>query len=339
MISRTGWPQRSNAKAASGAADRLAHDSLRRFAADVRDGLAQRDQKRLPSKYLYDALGSALFEAICHLPEYGLTRAEERLLGRHALELSRRIPAPAVVAELGSGSGRKTRNLLRALASGRELVYRPIDISPASLGRCRRELSELPRVRVLAIEGEYLDGLLEVASKRPAPGPLLVLFLGSTIGNLDRPATLAFLRQVRALLRTGDALLLGADLMKDPQALLAAYDDALGVTAAFNRNLIVRLNRELGADCDPLWFEHLALYNHAERRIEMHLATKEARRLRIAGAGVDVPLGPGETIWTESCHKFSLGELDRLAVRAGFRSEAQWIDEEWPFADCLWVAD
>jgi dimethylhistidine N-methyltransferase len=305
----------------------------------VRAGLTRPGQKELPSKYLYDALGSALFEAICELPEYGLTRAEERLLRRHAEEIAARWPPPAVVAELGSGTGRKTRVLLEALAARREVVYSPIEISPAALANCRRELADLPSVRIRALEAEYLDGLAEVAETRPSEGGLLVLFLGSTIGNFDRPAMSSFLRRVRKLLRAGDALLLGADLDKAVDALVAAYDDPLGVTAAFNRNLLTRMQRELGADCDPRAFAHLALYREADRRIEMHLASTRDQRIRVPAAGLHVFVGEGETIWTESCHKFSLRDLHRLAFLSGFRSEGQWVDPEWPFAECLWVAD
>ena len=309
------------------------------FAAEVRGGLTKPGQKELPSKYLYDPLGSALFEAICELPEYGLTRAEERLLRRHAEDIAARWPPPGVVAELGSGTGRKTRILLEALAARREIDYCPIEISSTALAACQRELADLRSVRVMGLEREYLDGLAAVVAGRPPEGGLLVLFLGSTVGNFDRAATAGFLRRVRRLLRAGDALLLGADLEKAVDALLAAYDDALGVTAAFNRNLIVRLNRELGADLDPFLFEHLALYSNADRRVEMHLAATCDLQVRVPEAGVDVRLRKGETIWTESCHKFSLQELRRLAFRSGFRCEGQWVDREWPFAECLWVAD
>jgi L-histidine N-alpha-methyltransferase len=308
------------------------------FAADVHDGLTRPGQKELPSKYLYDALGSALFEAICELPEYGLTRAEDRLLRRHADEMVSRQPGPSVVAELGCGSGRKTRTLVEAFASRGPFTYAPIDVSPTALAACQMALSDLASVRVLGIAGEYLDGLAEACVRRPSGGHLAVLFLGSTLGNFDRPAALSFLRQIRRVLLPGDTLLLGADLEKPVPALLAAYDDSLGVTAAFNRNLLVRLNRELDAGCDPRLFHHLAVYREDERRIEMHLQASRELRLTIPRAGVDVSLGRGETLWTESCHKFNPAELDRLGARAGFRCDAQWIDREWPFADCLWVA-
>src|ERR1700726_2322452 len=182
------------------------------FSADVRAGLARPGQKELPSKYLYDDVGSALFEVISHLPEYGLTRADERLLQRHASEIVHRLPAPVVVAELGSGSGKKTRWILEALSRRQATSYCPIEISPAALAMCRRELGDIDSISIVGFEREYLDGLQEVAARREDPEHLLVLFLGSTIGNFDRPAGARFLREVRRILQAGDALLLGPDL-------------------------------------------------------------------------------------------------------------------------------
>jgi L-histidine Nalpha-methyltransferase len=309
------------------------------FALDVRQGLQKKPQKELPSKYFYDATGSALFEVICQLPEYGLTRAEERLLSRHAKEIVDILEGPVVVAELGSGTGRKTRFVLEALCGRQPTSYHPIEISPSALAACERELRDINCISIVGFESEYLNGLLEVAARREEGERLLVLFLGSTIGNFDGDASIAFLKRLRSILREGDALLLGADLVKPVETLVSAYDDALGVTAAFNRNLLRRINRELAADFDLGRFEHLAMYNHETHSIEMHLRSLEEQEVAVGLAGVTVPLRFGETIWTETSHKYSHAELFRMAAEAGFRSEAQWVDREWPFVDSLWIGE
>src|ERR1700688_378483 len=250
----------------------VARFSLADFGAEVRSGLTQPGQKELPSKYLYDEVGSALFEVITALPEYGLCRADERLLRRHAEEIVRPLlPAPIVVPELGSGSGKKTRWILQALARRQRTRYYPIEISPTALAQCAKELGQMDWVSIVGLERPYLDGLLSVAASRRPGERLLVLFLGSTIGNFDRPAGEQFLRQVRHRLNAGDALLLGTDLEKPLAQIHAAYDDPLGVTAAFDLNLLARINRELGGNFDLANFRHLAHYNSEERRIEMHL--------------------------------------------------------------------
>src|SRR5437879_9072183 len=220
------------------------------FAVDVCNGLTKPGQKELPSKYLYDTVGSRLFDVITVLPEYGVTRAEERILRRHSREIAARLPSPAIVAELGSGSGKKTRWILEALCRRQRTSYYPIEISHTALAMCARELGDIDSISILGFEREYLDGLLEVAAQRRHGQHLLVLFLGSTIGNFDRPAGVNFLREVRHILAPGDAMLLGTDLMKSNSQLIAAYDDQLGVTAAFNLNLLARINRELDADFD-----------------------------------------------------------------------------------------
>ena len=309
------------------------------FAIDVRAGLTKPGQRELPSKYLYDEVGSELFEAICLLPEYGLTRADTRLLRKHANEIISRMPLPAHVAELGSGSGKKTRYLLEALACHRQTFYYPIEISPAALAACEKELGRLDCVSMVGYEKPYLEGLRAVAARREANEHLCVLFLGSTIGNFDRPPADDFLRQVREVLEPGDSLLLGTDFEKDVNAQLVAYDDPVGVTAAFNLNLLARINRELGADFPLRDFRHLALWNSADRRIEMHLQSLRRQRVNIPGAALLVRMEEGETIWTESSHKYRPTEPEEMAERAGFRQIAQWVDEEWPFAQNLWIVD
>jgi L-histidine N-alpha-methyltransferase len=306
--------------------------------ADVREGLTKRGQKELPSKYLYDTVGSALFEVISLLPEYGLTRADERLLRRHSEDVVARLTPPTVVAELGSGSGKKTRFMLEALSRHRHISYCPIEISRSALTMCERELGDIDSVSIVGFEREYLDGLLEVAARRRAGEQLLVLFLGSTIGNFEHPADVKFLRQVRHILQSGDALLLGTDLLKPLPQLLEAYDDPLGVTAAFNLNLLSRMNRELHADFALEHFEHVARFNPDVSSVEMHIRSLKKQIVSIPAADLSVTLLEGETIWTESSHKYSLAEVSRIASEAGFRSDAQWIDEEWPFAENLLIA-
>jgi len=309
------------------------------FAAEVRAGLTRAGQKELPSKYLYDDVGSALFEVISHLPEYGLTRADERLLRRYSDDIADRVAGPVAIAELGSGSGRKTRWLLEAFCRRQRTSYYPVEISHSALVMCERELSDIDAISIVGFEREYLDGLLEVAAYRKSGQRLLVLFLGSTIGNFDRPAGVKFLSDVRCILQPGDSLLLGTDIEKSSIELLRAYDDELGVTAAFNLNLLARVNRELGADFDLSQFAHLARINDEVRSVEMHLESRRHQAVSISAAEIVVEFQEGETIWTESSHKYALGEIYEMARAAGFRCEVQWVDEQWPFAENLLVAE
>lgn len=308
------------------------------FAADVRAGLTRDGQKELPSKYLYDEVGSALFEVISHLPEYGLTRADERLLQRHASEMVQHLDAPVAVAELGSGSGKKTRWILEALSHWQRTFYYPVEISRSALAMCERELSDIDAISIVGFEREYLDGLLEVAARRQPNQRLFVLFLGSTIGNFDRAAGIKFLSELRRILQPGDSLLLGTDLEKPSTQLLRAYDDELGVTAAFNLNLLARINRELDADFDLAQFAHVARINPVARSVEMHLQSKVRQTVRIPVAGLRVEFQEGETIWTESSHKYSSDEVFQMARDSDFCCQAQWIDEQWSFAENLLIA-
>lgn len=313
-------------------------EPISEFGEEVRAGLLQPGQKELPSKYLYDDVGSALFEVISVLPEYGLTRADERLLRRHAKEIVGQLPTPVVVAELGSGSGKKTRWILEALARRQQTYYCPIEISGKALAMCHRELGDLECISIVGFEREYLDGLLEVTARREDGEHLLVLFLGSTIGNFDHPAGVEFLKGVRCILRAGDALLLGTDMQKPIPQLIQAYDDPLGVTAAFNLNLLARINRELDADFDLQQFEHVARFNSKTSSVEMHLRSRRDQKVTIAGAGASVRFREGETIWTESSHKYSHHEILQLTMASGFRFQAQWVDSEWEFAENLLIA-
>jgi dimethylhistidine N-methyltransferase len=306
------------------------------FALNVRSGLGRAGQKELPSKYLYDDVGSALFEAITRLPEYGLTRAEERILREHSDDIAEHLMAHGMVVELGSGSGRKTRQILEALAHHKSMTYCPIEISSAALVRCERELDDLAHVSILGFETEYLDGLSKAVARRKPGDAVVVLFLGSSIGNFDRGPAEELLRKIRHAIEPGDMLLLGTDLEKPLTQLIPAYDDALGVTGAFNRNLLARINRELGGDFDLSRFEHVALYNARERRVEMHLRSMETQTVNIEEANFTFLCD--ETIWTESCHKYGNNEPPEIARRTGFECNAQWVDVEWQFAENLFVA-
>jgi len=317
----------------------IAQHSRPNLAGEVRAGLCRPGQKELPSKYLYDEIGSALFEVVSVLPEYGLTRADERLLHRHAADIVSRLKPQVLVAELGSGSGKKTRWLLEALARLQCTIYCPIEISPTALARCESELGRIECVSIVGFERPYLDGLLAAAARRNENDQLLVLFLGSTIGNFDRDAAERFLTEVRRILFRGDALLLGTDLEKPLPQLLAAYDDSLGVTAAFNLNLLARINRELGANFDLRAFRHEARYNTQHQRVEMHLRSMGDQTVSIPRAGCSVSFLKEETIWTESSHKYRAEDIPAMARRNGFRCDSQWMDTEWPFAESLLIAE
>jgi len=306
------------------------------FAGAVRAGLSKHP-KELPSRYFYDEIGSALFDAITALPEYGLTRADARVLRHHAREIVACAGEPLTVAELGSGSGAKTRWVLQAVAEREPVTYYPIDVSCKALDGCVRELDEFGTI--VPLHASYLDGLREVVSRRRGRQRLLVLFLGSTIGNFDRPAIVPFLREVRETLRRGDSLLLGTDLLKPIHTMVRAYADPTGVTSAFNLNLLGRINRELGGDFDLRHFAHVARYNPRERRIEMHLKSTRRQKVTIRGSDFTCEFATGETIWTEACHKFRAEEIAEFAEAAGFICDAQWIDEEWPFAESLLLAE
>ncbi|HZU27022.1 MAG TPA: L-histidine N(alpha)-methyltransferase [Bryobacteraceae bacterium] len=313
----------------------LATAAMEEFAADVRRGLSGAGQKQLPPKYFYDDLGSALFDAITLLPEYGLTRADIRILQRCSQEVAASFARDVAVAELGSGSGRKTRFVLEALRRHQpETSYYAIDVSPAALDRCRRELEALARVEPLHCG--YLDGVRHIVACRRPHQQLLILFLGSSIGNYDRESAAAFLAGLRQFLEPGDALLIGADLVKSADVVVPAYDDALGVTAAFNKNVLTRMNRELGAGFDLSSFDHVAVWREEELRIEMHLRSRRAQTIAIPGADCRAEFRAGETIWTESSHKYRLDDLRGMAGQTGFVFENAWTDGEWGFAECLW---
>lgn len=286
------------------------------------------DPKQLPSRYFYDPLGSALFEAICHLPWYSITRAEQRLLTAQGPEILQRISSLSTIVELGPGSGEKVSLLVRAARSMPSLTVHLVDVSSAALDLATRTLNAYD-VKVERHQASYEAGLESLPGRR---GRTLVLFLGSNIGNFDPPGADEFLRTIRRALRPDDALLIGADLVKPEHDLLLAYDDPLGVTAAFNRNLLVRVNRELEADFDIDAFEHRAIWNAAESRVEMHLVSTRTQRVHIAASRLDLTLEAGETIWTESSYKYRADEMVAMLARAGFSKIQQWVDAPDAFA-------
>lgn len=309
-----------------------AEESRQRFADDVQYYLAQ-DPRQLPSRYLYDALGSALFDAICRLPWYALTRAEERLLRDHVGEILGHDGHSPVIVELGPGSGEKLAILLEmAGRCSAESRLHLIDISPSALDRAVRTITSLGNLQAVAHLGTYEAGLAEFTEGRPDDRRALVLFLGSNIGNFDEPGRAAFLRTIRRSLRRGDTFLLGADLVKPERELLLAYDDPLGVTAAFNRNLLVRLNGELDGDFDLDAFRHRTVWNPSHSRIEMHLVSQRRQRVRIARAQLDFEMAEGESIWTESSYKYTPEGIVALLGGCGFEVTAQWIDANDRFA-------
>lgn len=306
------------------------------LAADARAGLTAAP-KTLPPKYFYDELGSKLFEAICSLPEYYLTRAESEILGAYADEIARSIKAPLRLLELGSGSAEKTRLLIEALLRRQErLDYLPVDISAASLERSSIELLQrYPRLRITAYAADYFTALGELGADLQQSGTderTMALFLGSNIGNFDMDEARAFLRAVRGVLKAQDGLLLGADLKKSAALLVPAYDDALGVTAAFNRNLLVRMNRELSADFAVEKFRHHVVYNEALGRVESHLVSTAEQRVRLGALDLEIRFAVGETIHTESSYKYDLEQLAELARATGFALEQSWFDRERRFS-------
>jgi dimethylhistidine N-methyltransferase len=314
-------------------------EAVRDFARDVRRDLAM-SPKQLQSKYLYNGLGSALFEAICRLPWYRITRAEGRLLARFAPDMVAPLEDPITLVELGSGSGEKLALLAEALRGRRKRVLvHLVDISPDALELSERTLGALEHVSVVGHRATYEVGLRHAASQRPMAGTMLVLFLGSNIGNFDPPAAEEFLAEIRGALRPGDALLLGIDLVKPESQLLLAYDDPLGVTAAFNKNLLARMNSELLADFDISAFAHRAVWNPIERRVEMHLESLKTQTVKIERADCVVAFSRGERIWTESSYKYDLDDVGRLGAGAGFRLHEQWIEPDAGFAVALFVAD
>lgn len=323
----------ARAGAATAAVDAASGDIAGDVAAEVLDGLTRR-QKTLPAKLFYDEEGCRLFGLITELPEYYLTRTERALLAAAAPEIARFAPADAALVEYGASDEAKAVQLLDA-APGGFAAYVPIDIAAPALRQLAQRMADShPTIAVHPVVADFLHPLDLPA----AIGPLrrFGFFPGSTIGNLDPAMAGRFLRTVRRALGRGAYFLVGADVRKDPALLIPAYDDAAGVTAAFNRNILVRLNREFGADFDPDQFAHCAVWNEAESRIEMHLVSRVAQSVHLLGA--TIRLASGETIHTENSYKHTVAGLTGIAERAGWRSAAVWTDADALFSLHLFEA-
>jgi dimethylhistidine N-methyltransferase len=323
-------------------------DARAAFARDVSTGLRSTPKQLFP-KYFYDELGSELFDAICLLPEYYLTRAENEILARHADEIiaatgddSSTTTTPLALLELGSGSATKTRRLIEALLRRQPaLLYLPVDISASALEASAHTLLQFyPALQIEAYASDYDAALARLAGERTerAEQRLLALFLGSNIGNFDRNGAEQFLHMLRGVLRVGDSLLLGADLKKDQATLEAAYDDALGVTAAFNLNQLVRLNREFAADFKLRAFRHVATYNEAAGRVEIYIESKFAQVVQLPALDMEITFAEGERIHTENSYKYDAADLDALAERTGFNCLRRWTDAAGRFSSNLFVA-
>jgi dimethylhistidine N-methyltransferase len=305
------------------------------FAEDVRHYL-QLSPRQLPSMYLYDALGSALFDAICELPWYAITRAEMRLLEQHRAEIFAHLPGLTRLVELGPGDGRKLQTLVAGTSD--PLIAHLVDVSDGALTRAAHTLSDALNLRVVTHQAPFEDGLEAImrvaddALREETGDPTLVLFLGSNIGNFDQRAAAALLRRIARSLTRADAFLIGADLVKHERDLQLAYDDPLGVSAAFNLNVLLRINRELGGHFDLRAFRHRAVWNAACSRMDMYLVSTRAQRVRVDAVDLEFELREGEPIWTESSCKYTPDGLITQLEASGFEAVAQWIDHDAGFA-------
>ncbi len=298
------------------------------YAGEVVRGLSSRP-KKLPCKLFYDDRGSALFEEITRLPEYYPTRTELEILQERAREICHAAGSPVSMVELGAGTAAKTSTLLRAF-SGRQLrlQYFPVDISAAALAEAKTRIeSECPAVVVRPVVADFSNGF---GFLRDIPGRKVVLYLGSSIGNFDWNDATAMLRKVREQLAAEDALLLGTDMVKSPEILVPAYDDAQGITSQFNKNILMRINREFEADFDLDSFRHVAEWNPARSRMEIYLQSVPAQVVTLPTAGLKVRFAAGERIHTENSYKYTLQMVESMLCVSGFKLEKSWFDRrEW----------
>lgn len=308
----------------------IRHVAAPAIADEVHRGLTK-SPKSLPPKLFYDAAGSALFEEITRLPEYYLTRTELAIFTERAAEIAALCPPGASIVELGAGTSAKTRVLLHAMSAQRmQVPYYPVDISPAALEVARATLrKELPRVKTNPIVAD-LAGELKFMTR--IPSPRVVLYIGSSIGNMERAEADAFLRRVAAQLRTGDSFLLGTDLVKERKVLLAAYNDAAGVTARFNLNLLARMNRELVSNFDIRNFRHDAIWNPRKSRIEMYLESACEQDVWLKALGACVHFARGERVHTENSHKYTVRRVRSMLRDAGLEPRQTWTDKKKWFA-------
>lgn len=307
-----------------------AYDEKADFLRAVREGLTD-DPKFLPCRFLYDQLGARLFQAICELPEYYLTRAERQILTDYGTDIADRLPGGVTLVELGSGSSDKSQILIKALLTRNgQLRYVPIDISRQAL----EESAELLNARfsdleVVAICGEFAEAFDELG--QVASHPMLMAWLGSSIGNLSHGDSVKFLRRLMRVMSADDRLLIGCDLQKDRSIFEPAYDDALGVTAAFNLNLLTRINRELDGNFNLRQFQHSAKYDETEGRIHMHIVSSCEQTVRIGELDLSVSFRRGERIHTENSHKYTPAQISDLLRQAGFELDQQWLDDDGRF--------
>jgi L-histidine Nalpha-methyltransferase len=297
----------------------------------VRSGLTD-SPKHLPCRFLYDERGSKLFEAICRVPEYYLTRAEEEIICARAQEISARFGDEVRLVDLGSGSSKKTRVLIsELLRQGKRVRYMPIDISPTALENASQKLlRDHSQLEITAVMGEYTEGL-KVLSEA-ATEPKLVLWLGSNIGNLDRSEAANFLELIRKILTPEDCLLVGIDLHKDRSILENAYNDSAGVTSRFSQNILARINREFGGEFDLSRFRHHAFYNDHQNRIEISLVSDRSQQVRIPGLDLRIAFDAGEAIHTEHSYKYSFAQIEDLTLAVDMRLERQWLDARGLFS-------
>ncbi len=299
------------------------------FAEDVAYGLT-RKEKFIPSKYFYDEAGSELFDKICELPEYYLTRKELEILDLAKQDLSEYLDGNYSVVELGSGSAVKTRHIFEVLCKSQEkIAYYPIDISNVVKESSQRLQDEFENLHITGIVDQYEGGLDLV---KDVEGKKIIAFFGSSIGNFDQKSAQDFLGKVRSAMGPGDLFLLGVDLVKGKKVLESAYNDSGGITRDFNLNLLRRINSELGGDLDYAKFEHVAFYNSKEKRIEMHIRSKARQQVSIEKIDLSVNLEKGETIRTEYSHKYTIPQIKKMAKKAGLNPVKIWRDEKNYFA-------
>jgi len=320
----------------------VVHDLTRQnghanFAQDVRAGLSSTPKHLFP-KYLYDELGSRIFEAICEVPEYYLTRAEHEILATHADDIVAAISDCDTLIELGSGSAEKTRQIIEAMIRRHgKLLFVPVDISASALKESSEALlGSYPELRIHAYAAEYFQALESLPSL--GPHPVLVLFLGSNIGNFEPDEAVNFLHAIRRVLRPQDALLLGADLKKDRALLEAAYNDPLGVTRAFIVNELARINRELDANFDLWAFGLRSFYNEKVGRVEVYLESLSNQDVEVRGLDLSLRFAAGERIHMENAYKFDLDDLNGLASETGFNLKRTWLDKQKRFSSNLLFA-
>ena len=304
------------------------------FAAQIRRGLTS-PQKFLPCRYFYDDAGSKIFEKICELPEYYLTRSEHEILRSRSFEIADMFNDRTTIVELGSGNSKKTRTIIEAfLARHGRLRYVPLDISRDMLEQSAHDLlQDYPKLEIVAIAAEYRHGLRKLSDERKAQK--LVLWLGSSAGNFTREEAARFLASVRAELSADDRMLLGLDLRKDSRVIERAYNDVAGVTAEFNENILLRINRELDANFDVALFRHCARFDSDLGRIEMHLVSERAQEVHLKGLDLRVEFAAGESIHTENSYKYSTDEISDLAKSAGMHVEESWFDSNHNFSVSL----